>query len=155
GSAGASAGAGSGSGAGVVPQTRVSDANCPRCGKLVGAGLPFCGYCGGRMSTITEAASCVQCGAPYTKGIDLFCTRCGNRVGQRVSVEMVSNGTQVIGAGRMASGPKLSLLGDAGEVVQSYTLDRGEAVVGRGDADITFENDPFMSPLHARLEMRE
>jgi predicted component of type VI protein secretion system len=133
----------------------VSDANCPRCGKLVSAGLPFCGYCGGRISTITEAATCVQCGAGYTKGIDLFCARCGNRVGQRVSVEMASNGTQVIGAGRLGSGPKLSLLGDAGEVVQTFTLDRGEAVVGRADADITFETDPFMSPLHARLEMRD
>src|SRR5262249_41515299 len=123
----------------------VSDANCPKCGKLVSAGLPFCGYCGGRISMITEAASCVQCGASYTKGIDLFCTRCGNRVGQRGALGMVSNGKQGIGAGRLA----------AGEVVQTFTLDRGEAVVGRGDADMKFENDPFMSPLHARLEMRE
>jgi pSer/pThr/pTyr-binding forkhead associated (FHA) protein len=38
--------------------------------------------------------------------------------------------------------------------VQSYVLDRGEAVLGRGDADIRFEKDPFMSPLHARIEMR-
>lgn len=140
---------------GVVPQTRVSDATCPRCGKLVSAGLPFCGHCGGRISLITEAATCAQCGASYTKGVDLFCARCGNRVGQRVSVEMASAGTQVIGAGRLTAMPKLSLLGDAGEVMQSYTLDRGEAVVGRGDADIRFENDPYMSPLHARLEMRE
>jgi pSer/pThr/pTyr-binding forkhead associated (FHA) protein len=128
----------------------------------VSAGLPFCGHCGGRISTITEGASCSQCGATYTKGVDLFCARCGNRVGQRVSVEMASNaantgtgGTQVMGAGRLAAGPKLSLLGDSGEVVQSYTLDRGEAVFGRGDADIKFESDHFMSPLHARLEMRE
>lgn len=137
----------------VVPQTRV-DAICPRCGKLVTAGLPFCGHCGGRVSIVAEAPACGQCGTPYTKDVDVFCGRCGNRVGQRVSVE-ISNGTQVIGAGRMAAGPKLSLLGDSGEVVQSYTLDRGEAVLGRGDADIRFENDHFMSPLHARLEMRE
>jgi len=139
----------------VVPQTRVSEVVCPRCGKAVTAGLPFCGHCGGRISTITEAANCGQCGASYTKGIDLFCARCGNRVGQRVSVEVVSNGTQVLGTGRMAAGPKLALLGDAGEIVQNYTLDRGEAVLGRGDADIRFETDHFMSPLHARLELRE
>jgi predicted component of type VI protein secretion system len=124
---------------------------------MVTAGLPFCGHCGGRISTITEGANCGQCGASYTKGVDLFCGRCGHRVGQRVSVELVSNGgTQIIGAGRMAAaGPKLSLLGDSGEVVQSYTLDRGEAVLGRGDADIKYETDHFMSPLHARLELRE
>jgi predicted component of type VI protein secretion system len=66
-----------------------------------------------------------------------------------------SSGTQVIGAGRLASGPKLALLGDSGEVLQQYTLDRGEAVVGRGDADIRFESDNFMSPIHARLEVRD
>ena len=49
-----------------------------------------------------RGANCAQCGASYTKGVDLFCARCGNRVGQRVSVELASNGTQVIGAGRMA-----------------------------------------------------
>ena len=38
---------------------------------------------------------------------------------------------------------------------QPYTLDRGEAVIGRGDADIRFEDDHFMSPLHARLELRD
>jgi pSer/pThr/pTyr-binding forkhead associated (FHA) protein len=145
-----------GGGGAVVPGTRVSEASCPKCGKLVTAGLPFCGHCGGRISTITEAANCVQCGAAYAKGVDLFCARCGNRVGQRVSVELASNGTMVMAAGRMTNaGPKLSLLGDSGEVVQSYTLDRGEAVLGRGDADIKFEHDHFMSPLHARLEMRD
>lgn len=148
------AGSGAGGGGGIVPQTRVSEAACPRCGKLVTAGLPFCGHCGGRVSTITEAAACAQCGSAYTKGVDVFCARCGARVGQRVSVEVASGGTQVIAAGRLA-GPKLALLGESGEVVQTYTLDRGEAVVGRGDADLKFESDHFMSPLHARLELRD
>jgi pSer/pThr/pTyr-binding forkhead associated (FHA) protein len=121
---------------------------------MVSAGLPFCGYCGGRISLIAEA-KCAQCGASYTKGVDLFCARCGHRVGQRVSVEIASAGTQVIDAGRLAAMPKLSLLGDSGEVLQSYTLDRGDAVLGRGDADISFESDHYMSPLHARLEMRD
>src|SRR3954466_8863023 len=38
---------GSAGGGGVVPQTRVSEATCPRCNKMVTAGLPFCGHCGG------------------------------------------------------------------------------------------------------------
>lgn len=114
-------------GASAVPPTRVSEFLCPRCRNAVTAGLPFCGHC-------------------------------GQRVGQRVSIEMPTpasgSGTQVISAGRLA-GPKLSLLGDGGEVVQQYTLDRGEAVLGRGDADIRFESDNFMSPVHARLEQRD
>jgi pSer/pThr/pTyr-binding forkhead associated (FHA) protein len=111
----------------AVPATRVSEAVCPRCRNPITAGLPFCGHC-------------------------------GLRVGQRVSIEMATppggGGTQVIGAGRMA-GPKLSLLGDSGDVLQQYTLERGEAIVGRGDADIRFESDTFMSPVHARLELRD
>jgi len=140
----------------VVPTTRVSEVSCPRCTKSVNAGLPFCGHCGGRISTITEGAGCAQCGAAYTKGVDVFCARCGHRVGQRVSVEVVGppSVTQSSATGRFM-GPKLALLGESGEVVQHYTLDRGEAVLGRGDADIRFENDHFMSPLHARLELRE
>ena len=140
----------------AVQITRVSEVSCPRCMKSVNAGLPFCGHCGGRISTITEGASCAQCGAAYTKGVDVFCARCGHRVGQRVSVELFGppSATQSSATGRFM-GPKLALLGESGEIVQHYTLDRGEAVLGRGDADIRFENDHFMSPLHARLELRE
>lgn len=84
------------------------------------------------------------------------------RVGQRVSVQIgappanggAAQGTQLLGAARREGGPRISLLGDTAEVEQTYTLDRGEAVVGRGDADITFENDHYMSPLHARFELR-
>jgi pSer/pThr/pTyr-binding forkhead associated (FHA) protein len=142
-------------GPGVSPM-RASQTTCLRCGKLVSAGLPFCAHCGTRVAISTEPSNCSQCGAPYTQGIDLFCARCGNRVGQRVSVATSSaSGTQAIGAGRLTSGPKLSLIGESGEVVESYHLDRGEAVIGRGDADLRFESDHFMSPLHARLELRE
>jgi predicted component of type VI protein secretion system len=52
-------------------------------------------------------------------------------------------------------GPRLSLLGESGEPMMAYTLEHGEAVIGRGEADITFPDDPFMSPLHARLEVRD
>ena len=147
----------------VVPATRVSDAisMCVRCGKAVSPGLPFCAHCGTRTTKSIEPGTCTQCGAMFTVGLDVFCARCGNRVGQRVSVE-ISNapetrttGTQVLGAGGRQAGPKLSLIGESGEVVQTYILDRGEAVLGRGEADIRFESDHFMSPLHARLELRE
>ena len=144
-----------------VPATRVSDgpssgSPCLRCGKPVSPGLPFCAHCGTRVSAQAEPGSCTQCGATYTKGVDLFCARCGKRVGQRVSVELAAiGGTQVLAGGRLAAAPRVSLLGESAEVVQTYTLERGEAVVGRGDADIRFEDDHFMSPLHARLDLRE
>lgn len=113
-----------------VPSTRVSEApgtTCPRCGNSTTPSLPFCGHC-------------------------------GTLVGKRVSVQMESGAnpaTAVFGASRMGAGPRLALLGESGESTQSYTLDRGEAVIGRGEADIIFEHDHFMSPLHARLELRD
>jgi predicted component of type VI protein secretion system len=127
---------------------------CLRCTKPMTAGLPFCGHCGTRVTARAEPESCTQCGATYTRGIDLFCARCGNRVGLRVTVD-ATTGTQVLLPGRLNASPKLALLGESAEVVQAYTLERGDAVIGRGDADIRFENDHFMSPLHARLELRD
>ncbi|MBW8840032.1 MAG: FHA domain-containing protein, partial [Gemmatimonadetes bacterium] len=56
---------------------------------------------------------------------------------------------------RTSGGPRLSLIGDSGNVTKTFTLDRGEAEVGRIDADIVFADDHFMSPIHARLELRE
>ncbi len=101
-------------------------------------------------------AACAGCGTDYEPG-DLFCARCGNRVGSRVSVEgtIEPTGTLLFTARGVSMGPKLALLDDQGEIATVFTLERGEAVIGRGDADIRFGDDSFMSPLHARVEMRE
>ena len=136
---------------------------CPRCTKPVDPGVPFCGYCGSRVMA-AGAGNCHECGANYLQGVDLFCSRCGTRVGQRVSVEVLSGatpvepvptqGTQGMVAARRDTQPRLALLDDEGAISKIFVLERGEAVVGRGDADIRFEADPYMSPLHARVELR-
>ena len=133
---------------------------CPRCTKAVDPGVPFCGHCGTRV-VAAGAGTCAQCGANYLQGVDVFCSRCGNRVGQRVSVEVQSvpanadqPATQGMLATRRDTQPRLALLDDEGAISKVFVLERGEAVVGRGDADIRFEGDPFMSPLHARVELR-
>jgi pSer/pThr/pTyr-binding forkhead associated (FHA) protein len=143
----------------LIPPTRVGSpaSRCPKCAKPVDPALPFCAHCGAAVADPAKGtAACGGCGAAYVAGVDLFCARCGHRVGQRVSVEIqsVANGTMVLGAKSRETGPRVSLLGEDGQVKSSYTLDRGEAVLGRGDADITFE-DVYLSPLHARLELRE
>ena len=143
----------------VVPSTRVGSplARCPKCAKAVDPALPFCAHCGAAVADPARGTgACAGCGAAYVSGVDLFCARCGHRVGQRVSVEMqtAGGGTMVLGAKSRETGPRVSLLGEDGQVKSSYILDRGEAVLGRGDADITFE-DVYLSPLHARLELRE
>ncbi|HEY4217317.1 MAG TPA: FHA domain-containing protein [Gemmatimonadaceae bacterium] len=111
------------------------------------------------MSPSAARGTCPQCAGSFIKGVDLFCSRCGYRVGQRVSVEIGAGG---LGEARLAStnardsAPlcRLALVGDSGEVLQTYTLERGEAVIGRSDADMKFDSDHFMSPVHARVERR-
>ncbi len=143
----------------LVPPTRVAPtmspvATCPRCAKPVDPELAFCGHCGGRTTGSSAVDNCVACGALYASGIDLFCARCGHRVGDRVSVEVQeSSGTLVLSAQNRQAGPRLALLNDDGDVALSYTLERGEAVIGRGEADIKLE-DVYLSPVHARIELR-
>jgi pSer/pThr/pTyr-binding forkhead associated (FHA) protein len=102
---------------------------------------------------LTEStAMCGHCGAPFAEGIDVFCSRCGQRVGDRVSIEDDSPGAAPSSRPR-TTGPRVALLDEAGGVAARFSLDRGDAVVGRGDADIRLD-DVYLSPLHARLEVR-
>jgi pSer/pThr/pTyr-binding forkhead associated (FHA) protein len=128
---------------------------CPRCAKSVDPTLPFCGHCGARAAAGGKTNACNQCDADYIQGVDVFCARCGNRVGQRVSVNMRMTPELSVNVDRTSGGPRLSLIGEAGNVTKTFTLDRGEAEIGRNDADIVFADDHFMSPIHARLELRE
>ena len=128
---------------------------CPKCAKAVDPTLPFCGHCGSRVVSDGRTGGCSQCGAEFVQGVDVFCARCGNRVGQRVSVNMRMTPELSVNVDRTSGGPRLSLIGEAGNVTKTFTLDRGEAEIGRLDADIEFADDHFMSPIHARLELRE
>jgi pSer/pThr/pTyr-binding forkhead associated (FHA) protein len=132
-----------------------SEKICPRCARATDPSLPFCGHCGAKVAEAAAAGTCEQCGAGYVEGIDVFCARCGNRVGQRVSITMRMTPELSMAVDRTTGGPRLSLIGDAGNVTKTFTLDRGEAEIGRIDADIVFADDHFMSPIHARLELRE
>jgi pSer/pThr/pTyr-binding forkhead associated (FHA) protein len=133
---------------GVTPP---AEGSCPRCAKAVEPGLPFCGHCGTRVMVTDSAVMCGNCGTPYVEGIDVFCSQCGTRVGQRVSVEDTSLPAPT---GRQrTTGPRVALLDESGGVAARFSLDKGDAVVGRGDADIRLD-DVYLSPLHARLEVR-
>jgi len=130
-------------------------ASCPRCGKHVDPSLPFCGHCGTRVGDVGSTSRCESCGATYTKGVDVYCARCGTRVGDRSQKDTTNPfGSAAVGARKRGPGPRLSLLNDEGNPTSSYTLDRGDAVIGRGDADLRFE-DVYLSPMHARFEMRD
>jgi pSer/pThr/pTyr-binding forkhead associated (FHA) protein len=86
---------------------------------------------------------CLRCANPVNPNLP-FCAHCGTRV-TRTAEQTALHTT----------GPQLALIGETREVIEIYHLERGEAVVGRGEADISFPDDHFMSPLHARLDMRD
>ena len=125
---------------------------CPRCTKPVAPGMAFCGHCGKRVVAGDGADACLGCGALYRTGIDFFCSRCGRRLGRRVTIEGAEKALAVRGS-RSVEVPRLALLDEDGNPTRAYRLEHGEAVIGRGDVDISFPDDQFMSPVHARLEV--
>jgi pSer/pThr/pTyr-binding forkhead associated (FHA) protein len=124
---------------------------CRKCGNNTDSLLPYCGYCGTRVAPLMDEKSCRNCAAPYVKGVDLFCCRCGTRVGERVSV--VKHTSALINPRQ--GGPSISILDERGDPTSVFSLDRGEAIIGRGDADIKFEFDVYLSPLHARIDLND
>lgn len=65
------------------------------------------------------------------------------------------SGTAVLSAAARVVGPKLALLDDDGGVLKTITLDRAETVIGRQDADLAFNDDVYLSPMHAQLTWRD
>jgi pSer/pThr/pTyr-binding forkhead associated (FHA) protein len=133
--------------------TPPAEEHCPRCARIVESGLPFCAHCGARVVTSASTALCSGCGAAFDEGIDVFCSVCGQRVGERVSIESDVVGLAPSPNRPRTTGPRVALLDQSGAVAARFSLDRGDAVVGRGDADIRLD-DVYLSPLHARLEVR-
>ena len=115
-----------------IPETRVSRSAQPK-----GGGLAL--------------KKCPACGAMMEPSFP-FCPQCGQRVD---SAAPKKPGTEVFTAKGTGTGPKLSLLNEAGHVTQSFTLDRGEATFGRNDSDFRFPDDVYLSPVHAQLALRE
>lgn len=124
---------------------------CRKCGHLTDARFAFCANCGTRVKPRSDETTCRNCGAPYLEGADLFCSTCGTRVGERVSLAKPLSA--IIGSGARERIPRIAILDERGEPATVFTLDRGEAIIGRGEADIRFEFDVFLSPLHARIDL--
>ena len=91
-------------------------------------------------ASLPTPGSCPRCARAVEAGL-AFCGHCGTRVAADPRSPRIT-------------GPRVALLDDTGAVSAWFTLERGDAVVGRGDADIRLD-DIYLSPLHARLELRE
>ena len=138
--------------ASLVPPTRVNSpiAKCPHCKQVVDPSLPFCAHCGSRTGfTHATGTMCTSCGTPVQVGIDLFCARCGTKVPPATA------GTAVFSPKNREAGPKVALLDEEGGIARTFTIERGEAIVGRSDGDLQFSADVYLSPMHAQLSVRD
>ena len=131
---------------GVTP--RPSEESCPRCARVVETDLPFCGHCGTRVILSESMAMCSGCGASFAEGIDVYCSRCGQRVGQRVGIEEdleVRNGELWVE----------QLRADA-SVRDSFHLSPARNVqIGRESGDWVFPYDQTMSGRHAEIRSQD
>ncbi|HXF95570.1 MAG TPA: FHA domain-containing protein [Gemmatimonadales bacterium] len=117
---------------------------CPFCGGETRPALPFCPQCGRRLTAPGSGPACPRCSTPLPPGAR-YCAVCGapaatGTLWGRASAERRTDF-------RFA----LVLLDDAGREMQRFERSTVDTTIGREDGDVRFPEDPFLSPLHARL----
>ena len=175
-------GAGSAAGLQPVPATRVypggpgsagaaagaspaAGPRCSNCGKPVDAALPFCAFCGAKLEAAVAtpanppapaAQPCPKCGQAIPSAAYKFCPNCATPLGQAGRVSAPHESTAVFSAKRAAATPvTLVVTKEDGSKGTSHPLAGEETTVGRSGADITFGDDPYLSPIHALLIWRD
>lgn len=98
---------------------------------------------------------CGSCGNTVVAGADVFCARCGARVAMGAEPPRAATGTAVFSATAVRTGPKLAILDSSGQVARTVTMEGAEATIGRADGELRFNDDVFMSPVHASLSFRD
>lgn len=128
-----------------APLTATGSARCAQCGLPVDPNFPFCASCGHRVGLPpTPRADCPRCDAEYEPASDLYCWRCGGRLP-----------TKPGSMAAIARTPVIAVLGETGDPIATHVLAADQLVVGRAEADLRFPDDPYLSPMHARLEYRD
>ncbi len=125
------------------------DAACPFCNAKVSAALPFCPHCGRRLTAPGSGPACGRCASPVTAGTR-FCAVCGAPLAQFLPFRASAPPTT-----RTNLAITLVLLDEVGNVVQCFDRRTLDTTIGRQDGDIRFPDDPFMSPLHAKLSWEQ
>lgn len=97
---------------------------------------------------------CPQCGGRVDPNLP-FCPHCGARVSGAAPATGPANGTAVLSAQARQVGVKLAVLDEAGHSAQTFTVDTGEAIVGRVDGDLRFPDDVYLSPVHAQFALKD
>lgn len=123
---------------------------CPFCNEPIASQLPFCPHCGRRLTAPGSGAACRRCGSPLEAG-SKFCATCGAPLGdasplQRPSAQPPARTDLTIA---------IVLLDDTGQPQKRYERRAIDTAIGRQDGEIRFPEDPFLSPLHARISWEQ
>jgi pSer/pThr/pTyr-binding forkhead associated (FHA) protein len=122
--------------------------SCPFCSGPIDGLLPYCPHCGRRLSAPGSGPACARCGAPAVPGTK-FCATCGAPL--------------ETGLARPSSRPaprtdflvRLVLVDETGNPLQTFETRLVDTTVGRMEGDVRFPDDPFLSPLHAKLSWED
>ena len=107
------------------------------------AGQAYCPSCGLEVNADPVVTiRCQACGNTSTH-TGKFCPECGTRV---ATVRASEAATQP-----SAKQMVLTLLSESGEVLDTIPLQKNDVTLGREGADVCFEEDSFLSPVHAQL----
>ncbi|MBI1966620.1 MAG: FHA domain-containing protein [Gemmatimonadetes bacterium] len=129
-----------------------AQAACPFCHQLVDGHLPFCPHCGRRLSAPGSGPACVRCASPVTPGTK-FCATCGAPLGDTGPIGLTRSSTER--EKRTDFAFTVVLIDETGQTVQRFDRKTVHTTIGRQDGDIRFPDDPFLSPLHAKLSWEE
>ena len=123
---------------------------CPFCNGQIDGTLPYCPHCGRRLSAPGSGPACARCGSPVLPETK-FCATCGSPLGEGAGLSRPS----LRPAPRTEFFVRLVLMNDTGDDLQTFESRSVDTTIGRGEGDVRFQDDPFMSPLHAKLSWED
>jgi pSer/pThr/pTyr-binding forkhead associated (FHA) protein len=124
---------------------------CPYCGRQNEAGAQFCTDCG-KPLTKAAAVGVLERPAASPKAITV-CPFCASPISSQPLGDTAPS--RLTPERRTGYACTLVLLNDTGAEVQRFERKQASTTVGRQEGDIRFPDDPFLSPLHAKLSWEE
>src|SRR2546425_13097429 len=112
-------------------------------------GKPVVRSGGVKAAAAVAPAARAPAASPVTPGTP-FCAVCGAPLAQFLAVRASAPPTT-----RTSLAITLVLLDEVGNVVQRFDRKTPDTTIGRQDGDVRFPDDPFMSPLHAKLSWEQ